>query len=94
MSRIKKVDSNQASLVKQMRKIPGLSVLHIHTVGKGCPDLALGWNGRTILAEVKDPSKPPSQRRLTEDEEKFFAEWTGEAHIIETIDDVLKIINP
>jgi hypothetical protein len=37
--RIKKVDGNQAKLVKQMRKIPGLTVAHTHTVGNGFVDV-------------------------------------------------------
>lgn len=91
--RIRKVDNNQAELVKQIRKIPGVSVFLTHTQGKGFPDAVIGYRGRTYLAEIKDPAQPPSKRKLTPDEEGFHEKWTGHIAIVETLDDVLKIIN-
>lgn len=91
--RARKVDDNQKTLVKQIRQLPGVTVRHTHTIGEGFPDLAIGFRGTTYLAEVKDPTKPPSARKLTPDEEKFHAEWTGQIAIIQTIDDVIKILN-
>jgi hypothetical protein len=90
--RVRKVDSNQSQLVKQMRKIPGLSVAHTHTVSNGFTDVVVGFRGVNYLFEIKDPSKPPSQRKLTPDELEFHKNWTGSIHIVETIDDVIKII--
>ena len=91
--RVRKADDNQASLVKQMRQIPGLKVVHTHTVGKGMVDLICGFSGRNYMFEIKDPSKPPSARKLTPDEIAFHANWTGHICIVETIDDVLREIN-
>jgi hypothetical protein len=91
--RIKKVDTNQSKLVAQMRKIPGLRVAHTHTVGNGFPDVVISYKGVNYLFEIKDPSKPPSARKLTPDEEKFHSTWTGSIHVIEKIEDVLSIIN-
>lgn len=91
--RIRKADNNQASLVKQMRKIPGLSVVLTHTLGKGFGDALLGFRGRNYLVEIKDPSKPKSAKKLTPDEQKFHDEWTGQIDVIETLEDVMKIIN-
>lgn len=76
-----------------MRKIPGLKVRHTHTIGQGFVDVVAGYKGANYLFEIKDPGKPPSARKLTPDEEKFHAEWTGQVAIIETIDDVLNILN-
>jgi hypothetical protein len=91
--RIKKVDSNQPTIVKQLRQIPGISVAHTHIVGEGYPDLVIGYKGKNFLCEIKDPEKPPSARKLTPDEEKFHAKWTGQVAVVETITDILKIIN-
>jgi hypothetical protein len=91
--RIRKVDNNQAQLVKQMRKIPGLTVAHTHTVGKGFPDVLVAYKGVNYLFEIKDPAKAKSARKLTEDEQKFHKGWTGQIAIVETLDDVLKLIN-
>lgn len=91
--RIKKVDANQASLVKQLRQIPGVTVAHTHTVGDGFPDLVISYKGKNFLCEVKDPNKPPSARKLTPDEQKFHSSWTGQIAVVETVTDILKMIN-
>lgn len=77
MRRAAKSDANQAAIVADLRKL-GCSVLHLHTVGQGCPDLLVAYKmrGNTLL-EVKDGSKPPSARKLTPAQEKFHAEWKG-----------------
>lgn len=90
--RAKKIDENQPELVKQMRKI-GMSVFVTSMVGNGFVDAVCGFRSKNYLFEIKDPNKPPSKRKLTDDEQKFFDTWKGEVHKVETIDDVLKIIN-
>lgn len=90
--RPRRIDGNQKELVGQMRKIPGLTVRHTHMVGDGFVDITVGFRGRNYLLEIKDPAKPPSARKLTPDEEKFHAEWMGQAAVVETIDDVMKVL--
>jgi hypothetical protein len=87
-----KIDNNQEQLVKQMRRIPGLKVKHTHIV-KGFVDVVIGYQGINYLLEIKDPGKPPSKRKLTDDEQKFHNEWTGQVAVVETIDDVIKLIS-
>jgi hypothetical protein len=84
-----RVDANQPEVVKLYRRL-GASVQHLHTVGRGCPDLLIGYCGANGLAEVKDPEKPPSKRRLTDDEGKWHRDWLGNVSIIETQDDVIE----
>jgi hypothetical protein len=91
--RVRKADDNQAQLVKQMRKIPGLKVRHTHTIGQGFPDVVVSFRGVNYLFEIKDPSKPPSARKLTEDEQKFHDEWTGQVAVVETIEDVMDALS-
>jgi hypothetical protein len=90
--RVRKVDANQAQLVEQLRQIPGLTVAHTHTIGKGFPDLVVAYKGVNYLLEVKDPNKPPSAKKLTPDEQKFHQSWTGRIAVVETVEDVLKLI--
>lgn len=91
--RAKKVDANQPDIVKQLRKIPGVTVAHTHVVGDGFVDIIVGHQGVNYLCEIKDPSKPPSARKLTKDEQKFHEEWAGQAAVVETVTDILKLIN-
>lgn len=79
----KRVDANQAQIVKELRDA-GCSVQCLHEVGKGCPDILVGYEGYNFLFEIKDPSKPPSKRKLTSDEETWHNSWAGDATIIFT----------
>jgi hypothetical protein len=67
----------------------GASVRILSNVGKGCPDILVGWKGLNLLFELKDGSKPPSARRLTPQEQSFFDEWHGQVAIINSIDEVV-----
>jgi hypothetical protein len=40
-------------------------------------DLLVGKGGRTLLVEIKDGKKPPSQRKHTPAQKAFLAEWLG-----------------
>ena len=59
-----RVDSNQKDIVSQLRKI-GCSVLHTHQLGKGAPDIIVGYDLRNYLVEIKDGNRPLSQQQLT-----------------------------
>lgn len=84
MRQAARVDDNQAEIVKALRDA-GAKVLCLHRVGKGCPDLLIGWQGALALIEVKDGDKRPSARKLTPDEQAFFDEWQGyPVHVIES----------
>jgi hypothetical protein len=89
---IKRTDSNHAEIIKALRKIPNLSVFSTHEVGKGFPDIVIGYKGINYLIEIKDGKKPPSARKLTPDEVKFHQEWSGQISIIKNLDELLQII--
>lgn len=76
MRRAAKVDANQEQVVEALRAV-GASVQTLAAIGKGVPDLLVGYQGKTLLFEVKDGSKPPSERRLTEDQLKWHGAWRG-----------------
>ena len=76
MRRAAKVDANQDQIVEALRTA-GATVQTLAAIGKGVPDLLVGHRGKTILIEVKDGRKPPSERRLTEDQVKWHGAWRG-----------------
>ena len=82
-----KVDDNQKDLVAQLRKA-GYSVRHTHQIGQGFADIVVGHKGVNFLFEIKDCRKPPSQRKLTELEQKFHGEWSGQVGVVCTLEDV------
>jgi len=78
MRRAAKVDTNHAEVVKALRAI-GCTVQSLAAIGKGCPDLLVGYRGKTLLMEVKDGTRPPSEKRTTEDQDKWHGAWNGGA---------------
>jgi Holliday junction resolvase len=90
--RIARVDKNQKEIVEAFRKF-GCSVLMLHTVGHGCPDIAVGKNKKTVLVEIKDGNKVKSAKELTKDEQKFHDEWQGSLFIVENLGDVIALVN-
>jgi hypothetical protein len=70
-----RIDANQGRIVEALRGAG--AYVRIISQGDGIPDLLVAYKGYTILMEVKDGDKPPSARKLTEAEQKFFDEWTG-----------------
>jgi len=76
MRRAAKVDANQEQIVEALRAV-GATVQTLAAVGKGVPDLLVGYQGKTLLLEVKDGRRPPSERRLTEDQLAWHGAWRG-----------------
>lgn len=86
-----RVDGNHAEIVQALRAA-GCTVLHLHQVGAGCPDALVGIDGRNLLLEIKDGSKPPSRRALTPDEAAFHASWRGQIAVVSTVDEALATV--
>jgi len=93
MRRAAKVDSNQPEIANEFRAL-GCTVAITSHLGKGFPDMVVGLMGRyNLLVEVKDGAKPPSARKLTPDEEKFKDGWNGQYCVVESIEDVHRLVN-
>jgi hypothetical protein len=56
----------------------------LHQLGQGKPDLLVGFRGRNVLLEVKDGAKPPSRRKLTDDEADWHRDWRGQVDVVES----------
>lgn len=88
MRRAAKVDANQALIVGALRAC-GAAVQSLAAVGKGCPDLLVGFKGRNLLMEVKDGRKPPSDRKLTPDQIEWHTAWAGQVVVVENVEQAL-----
>jgi len=89
---IKRTDANHKEIINQIRQIPSASVFSTHELGKGFPDIVVGYRRVNYLFEIKDGKKTASQKKLTEAEVKFHRDWNGQLHIVEKIDDVFDIL--
>ena len=83
-----RIDANQREIVKALRGA-GASVHPSHQAGKGFPDLVVGFRGVTLLFEVKDGEKPPSERKLTPHQQDFFNSWEGQIDIVISVKEAL-----
>lgn len=92
MSRTRaRVDDNQTLIVQTLRQY-GASVQPLHTVGKGCPDLLVGFKGVNFLIEIKDGLKIPSKRRLTPDQQNWHELWAGQVTIVTNCAEALALM--
>ena len=81
-----KRDANQAEIVKALESV-GASVLDLADVGRGCPDLLVGYAGREWLMEIKT-----QHGELLPDQVDFIRTWHGAVHVVRSIDEALAVI--
>jgi hypothetical protein len=84
-------DGNQREIVDALIAV-GASVQLLSDLGHGAPDLLVGWREVNTLLEVKDPAKPPSQRKLTPDQVIWHRNWRGQVVIVHSISEALEAI--
>lgn len=84
-------DRNQAAIVKQLRAA-GATVVPCHTVGKGFPDLVVGYRGVNYLIEVKDPDQPKHRHELTPQQVEFHRDWRGQVAKVFTVQEAFAAI--
>ena len=90
--RAAKIDANQEQVVTALRAA-GATVQSLAGVGKGVPDLLVGYQGQTLLLEIKDGFKSPSRRLLTEDQLRWHGSWKGGAlSVVDSPDAALRMI--
>ena len=77
MRRAARKDLNQNEIAEHLKN-HGWAIADTSRLGFGFPDIVASKGGYfTAVVECKDGSKPPSDRRLTEAEQKFRKNWTG-----------------
>jgi hypothetical protein len=85
------VDANQREIVAALRAA-GASVMPLHAVGEGCPDLAVGIGGKNYFLECKDGQKPPSAQKLTPQQEIWHRDWRGHRVVVNSPEAALAAI--
>lgn len=89
--RAARIDANQPEIIAGLRAI-GATVQPLHSVGKGCPDILVGWRGANHLIEIKDGRKPPSARNLTPDQVEWHGMWAGQVSVVTCLDEALVLL--
>lgn len=82
-----RVDENHVQIVAELRKDPLISVTMLHAVGRGCPDILVGYAGQNFLFELKT-----EHGELNENQIKFFSNWRGQVSVARNSSDILSKI--
>lgn len=81
-----RVDKNQPEIVEALRSW-GASVIHLHELGRGRPDILVYFGGILYLIEIKSDGG-----KLTIHEQEFFSKWPGHIYIVRNTDDAKSVI--
>ena len=89
----RRTDDNQREIVAALRAI-GATVQDLSAVGKGCPDLLVGMQGRNLLLEVKKPPGPRGGQagKLTEDQVSWHGSWRGQVAIVSGVSSAVQAV--
>ena len=91
MRRAARTDENQPAIVAALEAI-GARVQILSAVGGGCPDLLVGHRGVNWLLEIKNPTKPKTDRQWTPEQALWHATWQGQVRVVETEMDALGVV--
>jgi Holliday junction resolvase len=85
----KRTDSNQQEIINALREI-GCSVQDLSQVGRGTPDILVGFHNVNVLLEIKFcEGRAP---RLTEPENIWIREWKGQVGVVTSVEDAIAIL--
>jgi len=82
-----RIDKNHKSIVECFRKL-GCSVLSLHMVGKGCPDLLICYQMQLYLVEVKDTGG-----KLNTLQEDWHRKWGSPVYVVRSNSEVVSLLN-
>lgn len=87
-------DNNQRAIVDALRSAGAT----VEVLDPPLPDLLIGWRGRNLLAEVKNPEtrygrgKTDNAAQTQEHQREWREAWKGKAHLVSSIDEALALI--
>lgn len=83
----KRIDNNHLEIVEALREV-GATVQSLASIGRGCPDLLVGYHNKTYLFEVKS-----GNNGLTSMEVKWIAGWEGRGvKIVRSAEQAIELI--
>lgn len=93
MRRAAHVDANHVEIVKALRRV-GATAKSLAPMGKGIPDLLVGFRNMNFLLEVKnlEAVNKAKEPRLTDDEQDFHASWAGQVAVVTTPDEAVRVV--
>jgi hypothetical protein len=92
LRRFGRIDPNQPAIVKGLRAF-GATVQSLAEVGKGCPDILVGFQHRNYLFEIKDPNATDKRLKLLKpDQQEWHEAWRGQVTKIETLDEAIAVL--
>lgn len=83
------VDANQAKIVADLRKIPGVSIEIDHD------DIIVGFRGCTYWFEIKDPESTLTKKgkvrkgKILDSQKRIMEQFTGHYAIVWSLEDIL-----
>ena len=68
-------DANASAIIKALKRC-GATIIDMHSVGGGVPDIVCGYQGRSVLMEIK--ARPQATNAAVRERQETFArEWKG-----------------
>ena len=75
----RKTDTVQPLIMAALREA-GATVQDLSMVGKGCPDLLVGYHGKNFLIECKTKGK--NEKRMTDLQQIWHGMWQGQVAVV------------
>lgn len=91
MRRRARIDDNQTEIASAVEAM-GASVQFLASVGRGCPDLLVGYCGHNLLWEVKNPLQSPAHQKLTKDQATWHHHWRGSVSVVHSAPEAVRIL--
>lgn len=88
-----RTDDNQAMLIATLEHC-GYSVLPLHRVGGGAPDMLCGFGGQQLLVEIKSRNTRYGRAGLQDHQREWADAWRGAPPIVAyEAEDVIEAFN-
>ena len=81
-----RVDVNHREIVQALAYV-GATVQSLASIGKGCPDILVGYRGKNWILEIKTPTGCVNDYQA-----KWARDWRGQSAVVRSVAEALKII--